>query len=79
MCIFLNLRIGMKTENTTYSSVHKALNLLEAFIPSNEEISAVKTSKLVGLNRSTTSRLLPTLRDRAYLDQNPTNKKLCSR
>jgi len=66
---------GMKPESTAYSSVHKALNLLEAFIPLNEEISAVEMSKVVGLNRSTTSRLLATLRDRGYLDQNPSNKK----
>jgi len=65
----------MKTENTAYSSVHKALSLIEAFIPLNEEISAVEMSKVVGLNRSTTSRLLATLRDRGYVDQNPTNKK----
>lgn len=67
--------IGMKPENTAYSSVHKALNLLEAFISLNEEISAVEMSKVVGQNRSTTSRLLSTLRDRGYLDQNPVNKK----
>lgn len=65
----------MKPGNTAYSSVHKALNLLEAFIPLNEEISALDMSRVVGLNRSTTSRLLATLRDRGFVDQNPMNKK----
>lgn len=65
----------MKPDITAYSSVHKALNLLEAFISLNEEISAVEMSRIVGLNRSTTSRLLATLRDRGYVDQNPINKK----
>lgn len=41
----------------------------------NEEISTVEMSKLAGLNRSTASRLLATLRDRGYVDQNPVTKK----
>lgn len=65
----------MKPDSTAYSSVHKALTLLEAFIPDNEEISALEMSKAVGIHKSTTSRLLATLRDRGYLKQNPLNKK----
>lgn len=65
----------MAQETTAYSSVHKALTLLEAFIPGNEEISALELSKTVGIHKSTTTRLLATLRDRGYLQQNPANKK----
>ena len=65
----------MKPENNAYSSVHKALSLLEAFITLPEETRAVEISRFVGINRSTTTRLLATLRDRGYLNQNPINKK----
>jgi len=75
MCTFLTAGVGLNSDATSYSSVHKALNLLEAFTTLNEEISAVEMSKVVGQNRSTTSRLLATLRDRGYVDQNPISKK----
>lgn len=71
----INSGAMVKSDSTAYSSVHKALTLLEAFIPHNEEISALAMSKVAGIHKSTTTRLLATLRDRGFLDQNPTNKK----
>lgn len=57
------------------SSVEKALYLLLAFAPSNQEMGTTELSTKVGLHKSTTSRLLRLLVDTGFLQQNPSTKK----
>jgi DNA-binding IclR family transcriptional regulator len=45
------------------------------FIPNNQEMGAAEVSKLMGLHKSTVSRLMHVLTDRDFLQQNPRTKK----
>jgi DNA-binding IclR family transcriptional regulator len=57
------------------SSAEKALNILLAFAPLNNEMGTTELSLLLGLHKSTTSRLIKLLVNLDFLQQNPLTKK----
>jgi len=63
-----------KTPNT-HQSVERALEILMAFTPNNQELGTVELVEKVGLHRSTVTRLLQVLTHHGFLQQNPSTKK----
>ncbi len=57
------------------SSAEKALNILLAFAPYNNELGTTDLSKKLGIHKSTTSRLIKLLAGTGFLQQNPLTKK----
>lgn len=57
------------------SSTEKALKLLMAFTPHNNEMGTLELSKKLGIHKSTVSRLLHLLAANDFLYQNPETKK----
>lgn len=57
------------------TSIEKALLVLMAFSPDNEEISTTELSRQLGYHKATTSRILLTLTEHGFLRQNPLSKK----
>ncbi len=57
------------------SSAEKALNILLAFTPFNNEMGTTELSIKLGLHKSTTSRLIKLLVATHFLQQNPQTKK----
>ncbi len=57
------------------SSAEKALNILLAFAPYNNEMGTTELSIKLGLHKSTTSRLIKLLVATNFLQQNPMTKK----
>ena len=64
-----------KTKNGNSSSAEKALNILLAFTPDNNELGTTDLSVKLGLHKSTTSRLIKLLVATNFLQQNPLTKK----
>lgn len=62
-----------KTKNS--SSAEKALNILLAFTPDNNEMGTTEISVKLGMHKSTVSRLLKLLVNTNFLQQNPLTKK----
>lgn len=62
----------METNN---SSAEKALNILLAFAPYNNEMGTTELSVKLGMHKSTTSRLIKLLVATNFLQQNPMTKK----
>ena len=62
-----------KTSNS--SSAEKALHILLAFTPYNNEMGTTEVSKKLGLHKSTTSRLIKLLVSTGFLQQNPLTRK----
>jgi DNA-binding IclR family transcriptional regulator len=60
------------SENNT--AIDKALNILMAFIPENQEMGTLEISKRLGMNNATASRILLTLAKRRFLQQDPKTK-----
>jgi DNA-binding IclR family transcriptional regulator len=56
-------------------SVSRALKLLKFFSEGRTEISASEISQLIGLNLSSSYRLVKTLQIQDFLEQNPDNRK----
>ncbi|SDE07242.1 IclR family transcriptional regulator [Sporomusa acidovorans] len=56
-------------------SVDNALQILELFSGNVAELGVTDVSKLLGLGRSTAHRLLSTLENRAFVEQNPVTGK----
>jgi len=56
------------------TAIDKALNILMAFIPDNQEIGTLEISKRLGLNKATASRILLTLAKKRFLQQDPKTK-----
>jgi len=52
-------------------AISRALDVLEAFAPDRPTLSLTEVSEIVGLNASTTFRLLATLQSRGYVEQDP--------
>lgn len=69
MCIVCN---NMKN---THQSLGRALDILMAFIPNNQELRASEVGELVGIHRSTAVRLLQVLAQYRFLRQDPVTKK----
>lgn len=60
---------------TNSSSAEKALNILLAFAPYNNEMGTTDLSLKLGMHKSTTSRLIKLLVATHFLQQNPMTKK----
>lgn len=56
-------------------SVDRALDILELYLASPEELSVKEISEAMGLSKSTAHGLIKTLEQRGYLKQNPGNMK----
>ena len=56
-------------------SVDRALDILELYLHSPEELSVKEISEAMGLSKSTVHGLIKTLEQRGYLKQNPGNMK----
>jgi len=57
------------------SSAEKALKILLAFVPYNNEMGTTEIGKKLGIHKSTTSRLIKLLVATNFLQQNPLNRK----
>ena len=57
------------------NSIEKALDILLAFTPYNQEMGTVELSQKLGLHKATGSRTILTLTGKAFLQQNPETKK----
>lgn len=56
-------------------SVDRALDILELYLTSSDELSVKEISEAMGLSKSTVHGLIKTLELRGYLTQNPVNMK----
>jgi IclR family KDG regulon transcriptional repressor len=57
------------------NSIEKALEILHAFTPYNQEMGTGEISQKLGLHKATASRILRTLADKGFLQQDPDSKK----
>jgi DNA-binding IclR family transcriptional regulator len=57
------------------NSIEKALDVLHAFTPYNREMGTGEISQELGLHKATASRILRTLADKGFLQQNQETKK----
>ncbi len=62
-------------EKSKPSSIEKALEILLAFTPYNQELGTGEISQKLGLHKATASRILRTLADKGFLQQDPDTKK----
>jgi DNA-binding IclR family transcriptional regulator len=58
-----------------FNSIEKALGILLAFTPYNQEMGTVEISKKLGFHKATVSRILLILNRYGFLQQNPQTKK----
>jgi IclR family KDG regulon transcriptional repressor len=65
----------MQRLSDTHRSLEKALELLLAFAPYNQEVGTVELGKRLGFHKSTVNRLLHVLASYGFLQQNPQTKK----
>ena len=65
----------LKAKPQNLSSTEKALKILLAFSPHNNEMGTLEISKKLGIHKSTVSRLLHLLAANDFLYQNPVSKK----
>jgi len=63
--------------NNLPKTVERALDILEAFVNSNEALGITELSRRVKLNKSTTYRIVQALRTRNYISQNHLTNKYC--
>jgi IclR family KDG regulon transcriptional repressor len=63
-----------KTDNKP-NSIEKALEILQAFTPYNQEMGTGEISQKLGLHKATASRILRTLAEKGFLQQDPDRKK----
>ena len=61
--------------NTTIQSVQRALAILRCFTKEDGELGVIHLSKLLGLHKSTVSRLLSTLEQEGFVEKNPETEK----
>jgi DNA-binding IclR family transcriptional regulator len=64
-----------KSKPESLSSIEKALKILKAFAPHNQEMGTLELSQVLGMHKSTVSRLLHILTEQEFLQQNPETKK----
>lgn len=67
--------IASKDKPADYLSVQKALQILMVFIPHNQEMGTTEISRRLGLNKSTTSRLLRVLLHYGFLQHDQRTRK----
>jgi len=65
----------MLKKPSDYSSVQKAIQILLAFVPHNKEMGTLEVSRLLGLNKSTVSRIIGVLAYYSLLQQDDKTKK----
>jgi IclR family KDG regulon transcriptional repressor len=65
----------MQQKRSTHLSVERALQILMAFTPYNEEMKTVEVVEKVGFHKSTVNRLLHVLADHGFLQQDSDTKK----
>ena len=65
----------MPQKHLGYSSAQKAIEILLAFVPDNRTLGTLELSRLLGLNKSTVSRLIRVLAHYDLLQQDDTTKK----
>ncbi len=66
----------MKREKVNYTiqSVSHALDILESFTKTEDELGVTELSKRLGLHKNNVFRLLATLEHRGYIEQNPSTE-----
>ncbi len=57
------------------NSIEKALDILLAFTPYNQELGTGEISRMLGLHKATASRILRTLAEKGFLQQDPESRK----
>ncbi len=57
------------------TAIEKALQILLTFAPHNQERGTTELSELLGFHKATTSRILLTLAEHGFLQQDPTTKR----
>ncbi len=67
--------MNTKTKNGNSSSAEKALSILLAFTPDNNEMGTTDLSVKLGMHKSTVSRLIKLLVETNFLQQNPLTRK----
>jgi IclR family KDG regulon transcriptional repressor len=67
--------IGKSMGEKKANSIEKALEVLLAFTPYNEELGTGEISRMLGLHKATASRILRTLADKGFLQQDPDTRK----
>lgn len=65
----------MNKPSDNISSIEKALKILMAFAPRNQEMGTLELSRKLGFHKSTVSRLLQILAAQGFLQQNQDTKK----
>ncbi|MFZ0451222.1 MAG: IclR family transcriptional regulator [Desulfatiglandaceae bacterium] len=65
----------MEQKHSTHLSIERALDILMAFMPHNQELGTQEISLKMGLHKSTVNRLLHVLNSRGFLQQNTVTKK----
>jgi IclR family KDG regulon transcriptional repressor len=65
----------MEDGNKKFNSIEKAMEILLAFAPYNQEMGTVEISKKLGFHKATVSRILLILIKYGFLQQNPRTKK----
>jgi IclR family transcriptional regulator, KDG regulon repressor len=61
----------MKNENSGVQSINRALSVLEAFPKYGPEIGLSELSRYLGLNKTTTYRILKTMESQGYVSRSP--------
>jgi DNA-binding IclR family transcriptional regulator len=57
------------------TAIEKALQILLTFAPHNPELGTTEVSEMLGFHKATTSRILLTLAEHGFLQQDPTTKR----
>lgn len=72
-----SMEVNKKRKNSENlpQTVERALDILETFVDSKESIGNMELSRKVGLNRSTTYRIVQALKKRGYLTKNEHSNK----
>ena len=65
----------MKKKPEDYSSVQKAIGILMAFTPHNQDMGTLELSQKLGIHKSSVSRLLGVLTYHGLIQQDPITKK----
>jgi DNA-binding IclR family transcriptional regulator len=71
----LNNKTFSEAKELDYSSVQKAIGILLSFVPENKPIGTLQLSQLLGLNKSTVSRLIQVLVHFGLIQQDEASRK----
>ena len=65
----------MQKKHSTHQSIERAISILKAFVPFNQPMGTTELSQMLDLNNPTVCRIMQTLRDNCFLQQDPFTKK----